>query len=46
MILRLLVLGFTALVVLTTMWLLNVFGLLATLLHIDAPWAASPLPFF
>lgn len=45
-IIRLLVLGFTALVVLTTMWLLNVFGLLTTLLHIDAPWAASPLPFF
>lgn len=43
---RLLVLGFTGLVVLVTMWLLNVFGIFATLFHINAPWAFSPLPFF
>jgi uncharacterized protein (TIGR02611 family) len=46
MFLRLLILGFTGLVVLTTMWLLNVFGILAIVFHIDAPWVSSPLPFF
>jgi uncharacterized protein (TIGR02611 family) len=44
--LRLGVLAFTGLIVLTTMWLVNAFGILAMLLHINAPWLSSPLPFF
>lgn len=43
---RLLVLCFTGLVVLTTMWLLNVFGILNTFLHLNMPWLHSPLGVF
>jgi uncharacterized protein (TIGR02611 family) len=43
---RLLVLAFTCLVVLTTMWLLNVFGIVSDFLRVDIPWVNSPLPFF
>jgi uncharacterized protein (TIGR02611 family) len=43
---RLLVFAFTGIVVVMTMWLVNAFGILATVLHVDAPWAYSPLPFF
>ena len=42
---RALVLLFTALVVVTTMWLLNVFGIVTGFLHIDISWLNSPLPF-
>lgn len=43
---RALVLLFTALIVLATMWLLNVFGIVTHFLQIDIPWINSPLPFF
>jgi uncharacterized protein (TIGR02611 family) len=43
---RALVLLFTALVVVTTMWLLNVFGILMDIFHADISWLRSPLPFF
>ena len=46
LVLRLAILLFTGLVVLVTMWLLNVFGILTAIFHIDAPWLSSPLPFF
>jgi uncharacterized protein (TIGR02611 family) len=46
MTIRLLVLAFTCLVVLVTMWLLNVFGIVTDFLRIDIPWVNSPLPFF
>lgn len=39
---RIAVLAATGLVVLATLWLLNVFGLLAGLLHLSAPWLYSP----
>lgn len=45
MALRLAVFAFTGLVVLVTMWLLNVFAILTNLFNIDAPWLSSPLPF-
>jgi uncharacterized protein (TIGR02611 family) len=41
-----LVLLFTAAVVVTTMWLLNVFGVVMDIIHINVPWLNSPLPFF
>lgn len=41
-----LVLAFTGLVVVLTMWLLNVFGMTANLLQLHYPWLYSPLPFF
>ncbi len=40
---RTLVLIGTAIVVIATLWLLNVFGTLAGWLGIEAPWLASPL---
>ena len=43
---RLLVLCFTGLVVLTTMWLLNVFGIVTNFLHLDIAWLHSPLGIF
>jgi uncharacterized protein (TIGR02611 family) len=43
---RAFVLLFTALIVLATMWLLNVFGIATDFLRIDIPWLNSPLPFF
>jgi uncharacterized protein (TIGR02611 family) len=45
-IVRALVLLFTALVVVTTMWLLNVFGILMDIFHVGISWLRSPLPFF
>jgi len=41
--LRALVLAFTGLVVIVTIWLLNTFGLLNSLLHLHQPWLTSPL---
>ena len=41
-IVRTAVLVATGLVVLTTLWLLNVFGLMAGLFHISADWLYSP----
>jgi uncharacterized protein (TIGR02611 family) len=43
---RALVLLCTALIVVATMWLLNVFGIVTDFLHMDISWANSPLPFF
>lgn len=40
---RALVLAFTAVVVVTTVWLLNVFGTVGGLLGIDWEWLSSPL---
>ena len=39
---RIVVLAGTGIVVLFTLWLLNVFGLLAGMLNISADWAKSP----
>ncbi|MPZ64024.1 MAG: TIGR02611 family protein [Pseudonocardiaceae bacterium] len=41
--LRLAVLAITGLVVLVTLWLLNVFGIAAYWLRLDWPWLSSPL---
>ena len=43
---RLLVLACTGIVIITTMWLLNAFGILGALLHVNAPWLHSPLGIF
>ncbi|GAA4411163.1 TIGR02611 family protein [Actinokineospora soli] len=40
---RLLVLALTGLVVLVTLWLLNVFGLVSGWLNLDWPWLRSPI---
>ncbi|SHG12385.1 TIGR02611 family protein [Streptoalloteichus hindustanus] len=40
---RLLVAGATGVVVLGTLWLLNVFGLVAGLLRLDLPWLGTPI---
>ena len=40
---RVLVLGFTGLVILVTIWLLNTFGLIDNLLHLNQDWLHSPL---
>lgn len=40
--LQLLVLAFTGLVVVTTVWLLNGFGILNAWLHLDLDWVQSP----
>lgn len=40
---RVLVLAFTCLVVLMTIWLLNTFGIINTLFRLDLPWLESPL---
>lgn len=40
---QLLFLGFTGLVVLTTAWLLNTFGLIDGFFHLQQPWLRSPL---
>ncbi len=42
LVVRLTVLVATGLVVMVTLWLLNVFGLLAGILHISADWLYSP----
>ena len=39
---RILVIAFTGLVVLTTIWLLNTFGILNSLLHLNQSWLVSP----
>ena len=39
---RIAVLAATGLIVLTTLWLLNVFGLLANMFSVSAEWAKSP----
>lgn len=44
--LRLLVLTLTGLVIITTMWLLNAFGILDSLLHLNSTWLHSPLGIF
>lgn len=46
MAIRLLVLCFTGLIVITTMWLLNVFGMLDNFLHLNIDWLHSPLGIF
>lgn len=46
MMIRAFVLLATALVVVTTIWLLNVFGILMDIFHVDISWLRSPLPFF
>ena len=43
LLLRVLVLGFTGLVILLTAWLLNTFGLIDTLLHLGQDWLYSPI---
>lgn len=43
---RLLVLCVTGLIVLTTMWLLNVFGMLNDLFRLNISWLYSPLELF
>lgn len=40
---QLCVLAFTGLVVLTTVWLLNSFGVLNSVLHLNQDWLVSPL---
>lgn len=40
---RIIVLSLTGLVVLLTMWLLNVFGLVGNLFNLQWPWLESPL---
>ena len=40
---RIIVLAFTGAVVVTTIWLLNGFGIMANLLSLDAGWVHSPL---
>ncbi|RJL30537.1 TIGR02611 family protein [Bailinhaonella thermotolerans] len=42
---RLLVMGLTGLIVVATLWLLNVFGLLTGLVGLDIPWLVTPIPF-
>lgn len=42
-ILRILILGCTGLVVLVTIWLLNTFGLVDTLLNLNQSWLHSPI---
>jgi uncharacterized protein (TIGR02611 family) len=46
MLVRLLVICFTGLIVLTTMWLLNVFGMLNGFFNLNMPWLQSPLGMF
>jgi len=43
---RLLVLGLTGLIVVITLWLLNVFGMTESLLRLNMPWTHSPLGVF
>jgi uncharacterized protein (TIGR02611 family) len=43
---RLLVVGLTGLIVLVTLWLLNIFGIANGLLHLNMPWTHSPLGIF
>ena len=45
-IVRLLVLSLTSLVVVLTLWLLNIFGMANTLLNLNMPWLGSPLGIF
>jgi uncharacterized protein (TIGR02611 family) len=45
-IVRVLVIGLTGLIVIVTMWLLNVFGILNGVLNLDMPWLHSPLGIF
>lgn len=40
---KILVLGFTGLVVLTTLWLLNAFGIFVALFNLPFTWLESPL---
>ena len=42
-IIQLLVLAFTGLVILVTVWLLNTFGLIDNFLHLNQPWLHSPI---
>jgi uncharacterized protein (TIGR02611 family) len=44
--LRLLILAFTALVVIVTLWLFNVYGMFDQLLHLHMPALHSPLGLF
>lgn len=39
---RLLLLVFTAIVVIITLWLLNTFALITTVFHVSVPWLHSP----
>ncbi len=39
---RILVLGFTGIVILTTLWLLNAFGILNNLFNLPFDWVVSP----
>lgn len=43
---RIAVFCLTGMIVLATMWLLNVFGILNTLLNLNLPWLNSPLGIF
>jgi len=43
---RLLVVAFTFAVVVMTLWLLNVYGTVEGLLHLNMPWLHSPLGMF
>jgi uncharacterized protein (TIGR02611 family) len=43
---RAVVLGLTGLVVVVTLWLLNMFGVADTILHFNIMWLHSPLGFF
>lgn len=36
----------TAVVVIVTVWLLNGYGFVDSILHLHQPWAHSPIPFF
>lgn len=40
---QILVLGFTGLVILVTVWLLNAFGIINTVLNLHLDWLTSPL---
>lgn len=43
---RLLVLAFTGIVIMVTIWLLNGFGLINAWFHLELDWVQSPLPLF
>lgn len=43
---RLLVVGLTGVIVLTTLWLLNMFGIFDTVLHLNMSWLHSPFGVF
>ena len=43
MIMRIIILAFTGAIVLVTIWLLNTFGLVDSLLHLHKDWLHSPI---